>query len=135
MNREPPSPACTAGQSAADWGSLLGVVFRVLITAASKGSDLFSSLSLRIGGACVQMNRMARRLRIQYHDAICHVMARGNGRQAIVRDDTDRDRLHEHLGRAAIRCGWHVYAFVIIHGVGPIFKFFLVPQGGRDENC
>jgi hypothetical protein len=28
-----------------------------------------------------------------YSDAIYHVMARGNGRQNIVRDDIDRDRL------------------------------------------
>jgi REP element-mobilizing transposase RayT len=41
-------------------------------------------------------------------------MARGNGRQLIVGDDTDRDRLQEHLGRAAIRCSWRVYAFVIM---------------------
>ena len=31
--------------------------------------------------------------------AIYHLMARGNGRQDIVRDDVDRDRLLEHLGR------------------------------------
>ena len=36
---------------------------------------------------------MARRLRIQYSDAIYHVMARGNGRQDIVQDDADRGRL------------------------------------------
>ncbi len=57
---------------------------------------------------------MARRLRIQYPDAIYHVMARGNGRQDIVRDDTDRDRLRDDLGRAALRCSWCIYAFVIL---------------------
>ncbi len=57
---------------------------------------------------------MARRLRIQYPGAIYHLMARGNGRQAIVRDDEDRDRLVEYLGRAAIRCSWRVYAFVVM---------------------
>jgi hypothetical protein len=41
-------------------------------------------------------------------------MARGNGRPDIVCDDADRDRLHEHLGRAAIRCCWRVYAFAIM---------------------
>ena len=41
-------------------------------------------------------------------------MARGNGRQDIVRDDADRDRLQQELGRAAVRCGWKVYAFVIL---------------------
>jgi REP element-mobilizing transposase RayT len=81
---------------------------------SSTGSDVFPSLFLPIGGACVLTNRIAPRSRIQYHDAIYHVMARGNGRQEIVRDDTDRDRLQEHLGRAAIRCGWRVCAFVIV---------------------
>jgi putative transposase len=38
-------------------------------------------------------------------------MARGNGRQEIVRDDVDRDRLQEHHGKAAIRCCWRVDAF------------------------
>jgi len=57
---------------------------------------------------------MARRLRLQYPDAIYHLMARGNGRQDIVCDDVDRDRLQEHLGRAAIRCSWRVYAFAIM---------------------
>jgi REP element-mobilizing transposase RayT len=41
-------------------------------------------------------------------------MARGNGRQDIVRDDGDRDRLLEQLGKAVVRCSWHVYAFAIM---------------------
>jgi len=57
---------------------------------------------------------MARRLRVQYPDAIYHVMARGNGRQDIVDDDDDRDRLLDYLGRAVVRCSWCVYAFVIM---------------------
>ncbi len=57
---------------------------------------------------------MARRLRIQYPGAIYHLMARGNGRQDIVRDDADRDRLVEYLGRATVRCSWRVYAFAIM---------------------
>ena len=60
------------------------------------------------------MECMPRRLRLQYSDAIYHVMARGNGRQKIVRDDIDRDRLQEQLGKAAVRCSWHVYAFAIM---------------------
>ena len=47
-------------------------------------------------------------------DAIYHVMARGNGRQVIVHDHADRDRLLEHLGRAATRCGWRIYALAIM---------------------
>jgi putative transposase len=57
---------------------------------------------------------MARRLRLQYPDAIYHVMARGNGRQDIVRDDVDRSRLLEDLGKATIRCCWQIYAFAIM---------------------
>jgi REP element-mobilizing transposase RayT len=57
---------------------------------------------------------MVRRLRVQYPGAIYHVMARGNGRQDIVRDDADRDRLQQEFGRAAVRCSWSVYAFVIL---------------------
>ena len=57
---------------------------------------------------------MPRRLRLQYSGAIYHLMARGNGRQDIVRDDVDRQRLHEQLGKAAVRCSWRVYAFAIM---------------------
>jgi REP element-mobilizing transposase RayT len=60
------------------------------------------------------MECMPRRLCLQYSDAIYHVMARGNGRQNIVRDDIDRDRLQEQLGKAPVRCSWHVYAFAIM---------------------
>ena len=57
---------------------------------------------------------MGRRLRIEFEGAIYHVMARGNGRQQIVRDDEDRERLLEDLRRAAVRCGWEVLAFVFL---------------------
>ena len=32
----------------------------------------------------------------------------------IVRDDDDRRRLQDYLGREAVRCSWRVYAFVIM---------------------
>jgi putative transposase len=57
---------------------------------------------------------MPRRLRLQYHGALYHLMARGNGRQDIVRDDDDRRRLLEHLARAVARCSWRIYAFVLL---------------------
>ena len=57
---------------------------------------------------------MARRLRIQYSDAIYHVMARGNGRQDIVQDDADRGRLMACLERAVRRSKWSLYAFVFL---------------------
>ena len=51
---------------------------------------------------------------MQYPGAIYHVMARGNGRQDIVRDDADRDRLVDYLGRAVVRCSWRIYAFIVM---------------------
>jgi len=57
---------------------------------------------------------MARRLRIQYSDAIYHVMARGNGRQDIVQEDADRGRLVACLERAVRRSGWLLYAYVLL---------------------
>ena len=57
---------------------------------------------------------MPRRLRLLYSDAIYHVMASGNWRQNIVRDDIDRDRVQEQLRKAAVRCSWHVYAVAIM---------------------
>jgi REP element-mobilizing transposase RayT len=57
---------------------------------------------------------MARRLRIQYSGAIYHVMARGNGRQDIVADDSDRERLLACLERAVKRASWITYAFVFL---------------------
>jgi REP element-mobilizing transposase RayT len=41
-------------------------------------------------------------------------MARGNGRQDMVRDDADRDRLQQEWGRSAARGAGSVYAFVIL---------------------
>jgi hypothetical protein len=55
---------------------------------------------------------MARRLRIQYPNAIYHVMTRGNGRQDIAADDVVRGRLEACLERAVKRSGWVLHAFV-----------------------
>ena len=65
-------------------------------------------------GECGFIEGMPRRLRLQYPGAIYHLMARGNGRQDIVCDDADRERLKEQLGKAAMRCSWRVYTFVIM---------------------
>jgi hypothetical protein len=65
-----------------------------------------------------QFRGMPRRLRIGCAGAIYHVMAPGNGRQDIVRDDADRDGLQqEELGRADWRCARSVYAFVMKPGL------------------
>lgn len=57
---------------------------------------------------------MARRLRIQYPGAIYHVMARGNGRQRIVRGPDDSERFLEGLSRSVARFDWRIYAFAIL---------------------
>jgi putative transposase len=73
----------------------------------------FQCVCLQSAKETIAIGRMARRLRIQYPGAIYHLMVRGNGRRGIVRDDADRDRVVEYLGRAAVRCSWRVYAFVV----------------------
>jgi hypothetical protein len=54
---------------------------------------------------------MPRRLRIEFEGAIDYVMARGNARQKIVRDDADRQRLIEGLEQAVIRYGWELPSY------------------------
>ena len=88
--------------------------FPIFSCRPSRGSDLVPSFFLPSVGEFVGMEGMPRRLRLQYPDAIYHLMARGNGRHDIICDDVDRDRLQEHLGRAAIRCSWRVYTFAIM---------------------
>lgn len=57
---------------------------------------------------------MPRRLRIEFEGAIYHVMARGNGRQKIVRDDADRRRLIDGLQQTVVRHGWELLSYVIM---------------------
>jgi putative transposase len=57
---------------------------------------------------------MPRRLRIEFEGAIYHVMARGNARQKIVRDDADRQRLIDALEQAVIRYGWELPSYVVM---------------------
>jgi len=51
---------------------------------------------------------MPRRPRIEFEGAIDHVMARGNARLKIVRDDGDRRRLIDGLERTVVRQGWEL---------------------------
>ncbi len=47
---------------------------------------------------------MARPLRIEFAGAIYHVMSRGNARQLIFSNDTDRQRLVDGLEDAGCHC-------------------------------
>jgi hypothetical protein len=49
---------------------------------------------------------MARKLRVQYPGAICHVMNRGDQREAVFRDDKDRQKLLVTLGEACRKTEW-----------------------------
>jgi hypothetical protein len=49
---------------------------------------------------------MARPLRIEYAGALYHVTARGNAREAIYKDDTDRIAFLNVLGVVVERFNW-----------------------------
>ena len=69
---------------------------------------------------------MARPLRIEYAGAIYHVMARGNARQVIFGDDTDRHKLLNDLEDTVVRCGWELFSFVFMPN--HIHLFFRTPR-------
>ena len=47
---------------------------------------------------------MARKLRVEYPGAIYHVMNRGDRREAIFKDDQDRERFLEQLDLVSAAC-------------------------------
>ncbi len=57
---------------------------------------------------------MARPLRIEYADAIYHVLSRGDRREAIFQDDRDRELFLELLGQVCQRTGWQVHAYCLM---------------------
>ncbi|WP_435005378.1 REP-associated tyrosine transposase [Tundrisphaera lichenicola] len=77
-------------------------------------SELVFGYSLAFRAQLRYPQPMPRRLRIQYENAIYHVMARGNARQDIVHDDQDRARLLDDLGHVVASTGWDVLAFVLM---------------------
>ena len=57
---------------------------------------------------------MPRQVRIQYPGAVYHVMARGDRREAIFRDDLDRRMFLAVLEDACGRTGWLCHAYVLM---------------------
>jgi putative transposase len=55
---------------------------------------------------------MSRPLRLDHAGAIWHVTARGNEQKEIFRDDADRQRWLDLLGRVAEAYGWRVHGYV-----------------------
>jgi REP-associated tyrosine transposase len=57
---------------------------------------------------------MARPLRIEYPGAIYHVLSRGDRREAIVKNDADRELFFELLERTCRRTGWQIHAYCLM---------------------
>ena len=54
---------------------------------------------------------MPRKLRVEYPDAIYHLINRGDRLEEIIRDDADRTRFLEILGQACAKTGWQVLTY------------------------
>src|SRR6266550_5024038 len=57
---------------------------------------------------------MARPLRIEYPGAICHVLSRGDRREAIFRTEADRKLLLDLLAQTCRRTGWQIHAYCLM---------------------
>jgi len=57
---------------------------------------------------------MARPLRLQFPGAVYHLTARGNARQDIYLDDTDRHAFLRLLGREVQQQRWYCYAYCLM---------------------
>ena len=57
---------------------------------------------------------MARQLRLEFPSALYHLTARGNAREAIYRDDVDRELFLALLGPEIEQQGWQCYAYCLM---------------------
>jgi putative transposase len=57
---------------------------------------------------------MARPLRIEYPGAIYHVLSRGDRREVIFKNDSDRELFLELLARTCRRTGWQIHAYCLM---------------------
>src|ERR1700690_216649 len=70
---------------------------------------------------------MARKLRVEYPGAVYHVMNRGDRREAIFKDDKDRQLFLSTMAEACGKTGWEVHALCLM---GNHFHLVLeTPQG------
>jgi REP element-mobilizing transposase RayT len=58
---------------------------------------------------------MPRKARVEFPGAVYHLLDRGDRREAIFRDDTDRAQFLATLGQVCERTGWRVHAFVLMN--------------------
>lgn len=52
--------------------------------------------------------------RVEFENAVYHVMCRGNRREAIFREDADRELFLRTLAEACARTGWRIHAVVLM---------------------
>ncbi len=57
---------------------------------------------------------MPRPLRVEFAGAIYHLMSRGDHREAIFRDDQDRQTFLRTLREACEKTGWQVHAYCLM---------------------
>jgi putative transposase len=57
---------------------------------------------------------VARKLGVQYPEAIYHVMNRGDRRDAIFEDNEDRDRFLDALGEVCSKTDWQIHALCLM---------------------
>jgi putative transposase len=70
-------------------------------------------MSSRRGGRAL-FGRMARPLRLEYPGAVYHLTSRGNAKQDIFVDDTDRKIFLRLLGETVTHFGWRLYAYCLM---------------------
>ena len=74
---------------------------------------------------------MSRPLRSAYPGGYFHVGTRGNNKQAIFLDGTDRYWFLEMLGKAVVRYEWSVYAYCLM--TNHYHSVLQIPEGGLSE--
>src|SRR5579863_4573256 len=57
---------------------------------------------------------MPRKLRVEYHGAMYHVMSRGDRREDIFLNDVDRHDFLKTLAEACQKSGWQVHAYCLM---------------------
>ena len=57
---------------------------------------------------------MPRQARVEYEDAIYHVMARGNRLDKIVGNDVDREVFEKTLAEIVAKMGWLIYTYALM---------------------
>lgn len=64
--------------------------------------------------AFAQSCAMPRKLRVQYEDAIYHIMSRGDRQEDIFLNDVDRQDFLKTLAEACQKTNWQVHAYCLM---------------------